>query len=79
MSILVIAEHDNKTLNGATLNVVAAAQKSVVILLYWLQALVLRLLQTRQQKLRVSAKFFLQTTPCTNTNWLKTLHSLWLM
>lgn len=27
MSILVIAEHDNKTLNGATLNVVAAAQK----------------------------------------------------
>ena len=49
MSILVIAEHDNKTLNGATLNVVAAAQKSVVILLYWLQALVLRLLQKRQQ------------------------------
>ena len=27
MSILVIAEHDNRTLNGATLNVVAAAQK----------------------------------------------------
>ncbi|MEN8356670.1 electron transfer flavoprotein subunit alpha/FixB family protein [Acinetobacter towneri] len=27
MSILVIAEHDNKALNGATLNVVAAAQK----------------------------------------------------
>ena len=27
MSILVIAEHDNKTLNGATLNVVAAAEK----------------------------------------------------
>lgn len=27
MSILVIAEHDNKTLNGVTLNVVAAAQK----------------------------------------------------
>jgi electron transfer flavoprotein alpha subunit len=27
MSILVIAEHDNQTLNGATLNVVAAAQK----------------------------------------------------
>ncbi|ENV33430.1 electron transfer flavoprotein subunit alpha/FixB family protein [Acinetobacter gerneri] len=27
MSILVLAEHDNKTLNGATLNVVAAAQK----------------------------------------------------
>ena len=27
MSILVIAEHDNKTLNGATLNVVTAAQK----------------------------------------------------
>ncbi|MFU9047790.1 FAD-binding protein [Acinetobacter tibetensis] len=27
MSILVIAEHDNKTLNGATLNVVATAQK----------------------------------------------------
>lgn len=27
MSILVIAEHNNKTLNGATLNVVAAAQK----------------------------------------------------
>lgn len=27
MSILVIAEHDNKTLNAATLNVVAAAQK----------------------------------------------------
>ncbi|TCB82221.1 FAD-binding protein [Acinetobacter sp. ANC 4173] len=27
MSILVIAEHDNKTLNSATLNVVAAAQK----------------------------------------------------
>lgn len=27
MSILVIAEHDNKTPNGATLNVVAAAQK----------------------------------------------------
>ena len=27
MSILVVAEHDNKALNGATLNVVAAAQK----------------------------------------------------
>ena len=27
MSILVIAEHDNKALNAATLNVVAAAQK----------------------------------------------------
>ncbi|OTG85423.1 electron transfer flavoprotein subunit alpha [Acinetobacter sp. ANC 4558] len=27
MSILVIAEHDNKALNGATLNVIAAAQK----------------------------------------------------
>ncbi|PVZ77487.1 electron transfer flavoprotein subunit alpha, partial [Serratia sp. S1B] len=27
MSILVIAEHDNQILNGATLNVVAAAQK----------------------------------------------------
>ena len=27
MSILVIAEHDNKALNGVTLNVVAAAQK----------------------------------------------------
>ena len=27
MSILVLAEHDNKALNGATLNVVAAAQK----------------------------------------------------
>lgn len=27
MSILIIAEHDNKTLNAATLNVVAAAQK----------------------------------------------------
>lgn len=26
MSILVIAEHDNKALNAATLNVVAAAQ-----------------------------------------------------
>ena len=51
MSILVIAEHNNQALNGATLNVVAAAQKiggdicrapagalqiSVVILLYWL-------------------------------------------
>ncbi len=35
MSILVIADHNNQTLNGATLNVVAAAQKnSVVILLY---------------------------------------------
>ena len=27
MSILVIADHNNQTLNGATLNVVAAAQK----------------------------------------------------
>ena len=34
MSILVIADHNNQTLNSATLNVVAAAQKSVVILLY---------------------------------------------
>ena len=34
MSILVIADHNNQTLNGATLNVVAVAQKSVVILLY---------------------------------------------
>ena len=34
MSILVIADHNNQTLNGATLNVVVAAQKSVVILLY---------------------------------------------
>jgi electron transfer flavoprotein alpha subunit len=34
MSILVIAEHDNQTLNGATLNVVAAAQKMVVTSLF---------------------------------------------
>ncbi|EKK05330.1 hypothetical protein ACINIS235_2982, partial [Acinetobacter baumannii IS-235] len=27
MSILVIADHNNQVLNGATLNVVAAAQK----------------------------------------------------
>ncbi len=79
MSILVIAEHDNKTLNGATLNVVAAAQKIGGDIAVLVAGAVLRLLQTRQQKLRVSAKFFLQTTLCTNTNWLKTLHSLWLM
>ena len=34
MSILVIADHNNQALNGATLNVVAAAQKLVVTLLY---------------------------------------------
>ncbi len=28
MSILVIADHNNQTLNGATLNVVAAATKN---------------------------------------------------
>ena len=43
MSILVIAEHNNQALNGATLNVVAAAQKIGVILLYWLLVLVLKL------------------------------------
>ena len=52
MSILVIAEHDNKALNAATLNVVAAAQKSVVISLYWLLVLALKQLLIRQLKLR---------------------------
>ena len=34
MSILVIAEHDNTNLKGATLNTVAAAKKLEVILHY---------------------------------------------
>ena len=50
MAILVIAEHDNKALNAATLNVVAAAQKSVVISQYWLQVQARKRLQTKQHK-----------------------------
>jgi len=38
MTILVIAEHDNKVLAPATLNTVAAARKSVVTSTCWLQA-----------------------------------------
>jgi electron transfer flavoprotein alpha subunit len=34
MSILVIAEHDNVNLKGATLNTVAAAKRLEVTLLY---------------------------------------------
>ena len=53
MSILVIAEHDNKALNGATLNVVAAAQKIGGDITVLLLVLALKLLLMLLQKLRV--------------------------
>ena len=41
MTILVIAEHDNKVLAPATLNTVSAAAKSAATFTYWLPALAL--------------------------------------
>jgi len=52
VSILVLAEHDNKTLKKATLNALAAAQKSAAISMCWLRAVEQRMLRRRRRRLR---------------------------